>query len=326
MGNFTLILKKIIAVFLLLSFTGGGLFYYSLKKPGPLSDTKTVIIVKGSSSSHIADQLKKEGIINSSLIFQIISYGLQSKYNLKAGEFMFTPQQSIFDVLRHIDSGAVVQHKLVIPEGSSTAEIVEWLKENDLLSGELTTLPPEGSLLPETYFYTYDDQRTVLIQRMQQAMNHLMDELWAKRPPNCPLTRQEALILASIIEKETSIKEERRHISGVFHNRLRLGMKLQTDPTVIYAMTKGHPLGRSLTLIDLAFSSPYNTYLHLGLPPGPIANPGRASIEAALHPLPTKNLYFVADGKGGHVFSATYKDHLRHVEKLRSLQINNTDR
>jgi UPF0755 protein len=215
-----------------------------------------------------------------------------------------------------------VARRLTIAEGLTVAEVYELLEEAHGLTGELPPPPPEGSLLPETYFYAFGDPRAELVRRMQRAMDDVLAELWPRRAEDLPLDgRAEALTLASIVDKETASAAERAKVAAVFVNRLRRGMRLQADPTVIYGLTAGEgPLGRSLTRRDWADDSDYNTYRIDGLPPGPIANPGRAAIEAVLNPAAVDYLYFVADGSGGHAFARTLDEHNRNVALWRKIK------
>jgi len=215
-----------------------------------------------------------------------------------------------------------VERKLTVPEGLTVMEILALVRAADGLQGTITLHPDEGTLLPQTYFYSYGDSRDAVVQRMRKAMDETLDELWPGRQDDLPIgSKRQALILASIVEKETGIPDERPRVAAVFVNRLRLGMRLESDPTVSYGMTLGRkPLGRDLTRADLQAPTPYNTYTNAGLPPGPIANPGRATIEAALNPAKTKDLYFVADGSGGHAFAATLDQHNRNVANWRARQ------
>ena len=217
-------------------------------------------------------------------------------------------------------AGKTVVHRLTVTEGMTSAEVVAALNAAPDLAGEILKVPEEGSLLPETYHYALGDNRAVLIERMQRAMARLVDELWEARDPALALDdAQQAVVLASVVEKETALADEMPVVAGVFHNRLRQGMRLQADPTVIYALTGGKkPLGRALRRADLWVESPYNTYRNKGLPPGPIANPGRAALAAVLHPAETDALYFVADGSGGHAFAKTLDEHNRNVARWRA--------
>jgi len=216
----------------------------------------------------------------------------------------------------------VVEHRLTVPEGLTVRQVASLIDHAEALRGGLLQLPREGSLLPQTYFYVYDDPRDGLLARMRQAMNQALDELWIGRAADLPLAdKEQALTLASIVERETSLAAERPHVAAVYENRLRIHMKLESDPTVVYAVSNGEgTLDRPITRVDLGLASPYNTYLSDGLPPGPICNPGRASIEAVLHPVASDDLYFVADGSGGHAFAKTLAQHNKNVERWRQIE------
>src|SRR5947209_8007895 len=291
--------------------------------PGPLQEDKIVTIPPGSGMMDIADLLKREGVVDAHrLIFIGGVFALKARSDLKAGEYLFPKRASMKDVVEAIVEGKVVQHQLTIPEGLTSEQIVAKLLENEILSGNIKEVPREGSLLPDSYNFNRGFTREQMIQRMRQAQDRLLRELWERRNPDLPLKSPDQLIvLASIIEKETSKPEERTRIAAVFVNRLKQKMKLQTDPTVIYGLVFGKgSLGRPLTRADIAQPTPYNTYVIHGLPPGPIANPGRASIEAAASPARTKELYFAADGTGGHAFAETYEQHQKKVGRLRVVE------
>ena len=232
------------------------------------------------------------------------------------------PAATPASVINMLARGETVPRRLTVAEGLTVAEVFRLLAETDGLTGELPEPPPEGSLLPETYFYALGDERAELVRRMQHGMRRLLDELWPARAEALPLTdRQQALILASIVDKETGVAGERGAVAAVFYNRLRHGMRLQSDPTVIYGLTQGNgPLDRELTRADWLHDSPYNTYLIEGLPPGPIGNPGRAALEAVLNPDDVDYLYFVADGSGGHAFGRTLDEHNRNVARWRQIK------
>lgn len=316
---------------LLAVLLGVALFYgyNNWAGPGPLKETKNVIIEKGTGVSAIAALLEKEGVIGNALVFKIAARLKNQQSNLKAGEYEFPAAIAARAVMDKLARGDVVQRRVTIPEGRTSWQVVQIVNAAEGLSGTVTAIPPEGSLLPETYSFTRDADRNAMIADMKTAMEKTIAELWPNRDPGLPFdTVEQALTLASIVEKETGIASERARIAGVFINRLRRGMALQTDPTVIYALTKGvvkdegmGPLGRRLLRKDIEDTdSPYNTYKYPGLPPGPIANPGRAAIEAVLHPEAHDFLYFVADGKGGHVFSATLKEHEKSADEWRQIR------
>ncbi len=288
--------------------------------PGPLKNSLTIVIPKGTRTAQIARLLAEHQIIDSPNFFHFLS-----RFNhepLKAGEYTFYPWISAWEVLKILNEGRVVVHKFRVPEGLSTFEIVAKLNATPTLSGYIIDVPLEGTLLPSTYFFQYGEDRHTLLNRMEKAMQETLKILWEGRDPNLPLqSPEEALILASIVEKETGQKDERRRIAAVFLNRLQKGMPLQADPTVIYGLTFGRKLlNRSLLKGDLKQESSHNTYLLSKLPPTPICNPGKSALEAVLHPLATKELFFVSNGAGGHHFSHSYTKHAKHHNELRKLR------
>ncbi len=293
----------------------------TLRDQGPLEEPVSVVIKQGRSSSDIAADLRSSGVIEHAWFFLLYTRVGGSAGALQAGEYTFEPGVAMTDVISKLVRGETVVHALTVAEGLASHEIVALLDAAPLLQGEIDTIPEEGSLLPETYHYSRGEQRTALIARMEQAMQKLLAELWETRATNLPFENaSDALVLASIVEKETGLAEEREHIAGVLINRLRRGMPLQSDPTVIYAISRhSGPMDRPLLRTDWKFDDPYNTYMHRGLPPGPIANPGRAAIMAVLQPLETRDLYFVADGTGGHNFAATLRQHNRNVAAYRKV-------
>lgn len=298
------------------------------KAPGPLSETKIVLIERGMGVSSIAQKLQGEGVIASPFVFKIITKLSDDKRPLKAGEYEFTAAISMTDALLMMQEGRIYERKVTLPEGLTSWQVVEILKARNDMSGDVTEVPLEGTLLPQTYPYIHNDDRTAILSKMKEAMDKTVAELWPAREEGLPFRNEnEALTLASIVEKETGVAAERKRVAGVFINRLRRGIPLQSDPTVIYGMTNGEiqnggqgPLGRRLLSKDLETESPYNTYLHPGLPPGPIANPGRDSIEAVLHPEAHDYIYFVADGTGGHVFARTLSEHNTNVARWRKIR------
>lgn len=298
------------------------------KTPGPLAETKTVVLPRGAGTLEIARHLGDEGVVAHPWLFLAGAAGTLRILNLKAGEYEIPAGSTPAAVATLLESGKVVQHRLTVPEGLTSADIIAILNAAPALEGTIARLPAEGTLLPETYFYVLGESRQSILDRMRSAQAKAVDELWARRAKELPFRDPEdALTLASIVEKETGRDDERAHVAGVFINRLRLGMPLQADPTVIYAITRGaRPLDRPLGHDDLSIESPYNTYLVKGLPPTPIANPGLASIKATLEPQSTKDIYFVADGTGKHVFAQTLAEHNQHVTDLRHLQSQGSSR
>jgi UPF0755 protein len=289
---------------------------------GPLTAAKIVVIPKGAGVREVGTVLAANGVVENGYLFTIGSY-VTGRAFFKAGEYEFAAGISPAAAADLIDSGKVYRHKLTLPEGLTSAQIVALIDAAPSLDGTIEAEPPEGTLLPDTYFYVMGNTRQELLTRMHRAMEKALAEAWANRAPNLPLASPaEAVTLASIVEKETAKPDERPRVAGVFTERLKLGMKLQADPTVIYVMTKGgavpmpHPLGHD----DLAIESPYNTYVDKGLPPTPIDNPGIASLKAALQPDDRGELYFVADGSGGHAFAKTLDEHNKNVAKLRATQ------
>lgn len=318
--------NAIITIVLLLMLGAGATYYYGEKKitePGPLQEDKTVVIPSRAGMTDIADALQNAGVIdNNRLAFIGAVFALRARSELKPGEYLFQKNASLTDVISTIVSGKVVQHSVTIPEGLTSEQIVERLSDNEIFSGSITEIPREGTLLPETYKFPRGTTREQVIARMQQAQKRVLAEIWEHRNPDIPIKTPEQLVtLASIVEKETARADERSRVAAVYINRLQKKMKLQSDPTIIYGLVGGKgTLGRPIKRSEILAPSPYNTYVIDGLPPGPIANPGRASLEAAANPARTRDLFFVADGTGGHAFTETYDQHQKNVAKLRSME------
>tara|TARA_R110000824_G_scaffold86697_3_gene214344 strand:- start:240 stop:1211 length:972 start_codon:yes stop_codon:yes gene_type:complete len=297
-----------------------GNFLYGWNASGPLENQRTIVIKSGSSLAMAAQVMESEGVIKSADAFLTRAKILGGSEPIKAGEFEIPPGASNALILDILQGGKAVQRLITIPEGTPSIIVYEKLMAEKLLKGEIP-VPAEGSILPDSYSFERGEPRAAVLLRMQQAMKDTIAELWPKRSSDTFVkSPQEAVILAAIVEKETALARERRTVAGVYSNRLRKNMMLQADPTIIYPITRGKPLGRRIRQSEIAQVNDYNTYAMVGLPKGPIANPGRASIEAVLNPADTKALYFVADGKGGHVFAETLEQHNRNVEKWFALR------
>jgi UPF0755 protein len=294
---------------------------------GPLPADRIVNIPRGSGMRDIADILSREGVIDQSWLFIGGVLVLKAREDLKAGEYEFKAHSSMRDVVATIVEGKVVAHQVSLPEGLTSQQMVARLLQDDILAGDIKEIPREGSLLPDTYNFARGVTREQMIQRMQQAQQRLLREVWDHRSPDLPLkTPEQLVVLASVVEKETGKPDERSRVAAVFVNRLKQKMRLQSDPTIIYGLVGGKgTLGRPIMKSEIEQPTPYNTYVIDGLPPGPIANPGRASLEAAANPARTRELYFVADGTGGHVFAETYEQHQRNVTRLRSIESDQKD-
>lgn len=314
-------LLLILAVFLIA--VGGALLWgrARIAEPGPAVGPASVVVPKGIRTAEIGSLLKEADAIDHPWLF-FLAVRLSGRQPLRAGEYSFPTHASLATIIEMMRRGQTVVHKLTIAEGLTVYQVLAQLRQADGLAGNASQIPEEGSLLPQTYFYSFGDSRETLLLRMTHAMNELIDDLWLHRAPDLPLSNKvEAIILASVVERETAIPEERAHVAAVFFNRLKLHMKLQSDPTVIFAVSNAEGvLDRPLTHDDLTFKSPYNTYQVDGLPVGPICNPGRASLLAVLHPAASDDLYFVADGSGGHVFSKSLTEHNRNVGNLRRVE------
>jgi UPF0755 protein len=323
---FVIVGNAIITIVLFAMIGVGAAYYYGkqiIESPGPLREDKIVNIPARAGMTDIADVLQREGVIDSNRwAFIGAVFALKARSELKPGEYAFQRNASLRDVIGTMVEGKVVQHALTIPEGLTSEQIVARLTDNDIFSGTLREVPREGTLLPETYKFPRGTTREQVIQRMQAAQKRMVAEIWDHRSPDVPLKSPEQLVtLASIVEKETGRADERSRVAAVFVNRLRQKIKLQSDPTIIYGLVGGKgTLGRPIRRSEIAQPSPYNTYVIDGLPPGPISNPGRASLEAAANPARTRDLYFVADGTGGHAFTETYDQHQKNVARLRATE------
>ena len=297
-----------------------GLAIWGYSAPGPAAraGATTVILPKGASTSQIAADLAQAGVIRSRTLF-LLAAKLRGS-SLKAGEYQIASRASLASILADLRAGRIVRHLVTIPEGWTSEMAAEAVARSPVLAGPAVP-PPEGTLLPETYEVRRGEDRAAVLARMRDAQARLLARLWAARQPGLPFTSPEqAVTLASIVEKETAVPDERPRIAAVYINRLRAGMRLESDPTTIYGISQGRPLGRGITRAELAAATPYNTYQVAGLPPTPIANPGRAALEAVLNPPQTNELFFVANGQGGHAFAATFAEHARNVARWRVIE------
>lgn len=316
-----LVLAALVLLMGVAAFGGIKWFGNYLDAPGPLQQEKIVFIAPGTGVRAMAEQLKSESVITEPYAFLAAVKLWDIGTKMKAGEYELQPGITLRQVIGKLASGDVFRRDVTIPEGLWSSEIAALLNNTEAMTGTIASPPPEGSVLPETYAYIRNDDRNELLAQAQAAMTRTLDELWEKRAAGLPFaTKEEALVLASIVEKETGIASERARIAGVFVNRLRKNMMLQSDPTVIYAVTRGASKLERVLYEHLETDSPYNTYKNTGLPPAPIANPGRAAIEATLNPETNDFLYFVADGTGGHVFARTIEEHTANVAKWRAVQ------
>jgi UPF0755 protein len=317
--------NAIISIFLVVALAAGYGLYVGKQRfatPGPLPEDSLVNIPRGAGIRDISEVLAREHVIDQPWIFVVGVLLLKSHEGLKAGEYEFKAHASLSEVVATMSEGKVVMHQVSIPEGLTSEQIVQRLMDDDVLTGNINEIPAEGSMLPDTYNFTRGMSRSQLIQHMQHAQQRLVSDIWEHRSADLPLrTPEQLVILASIIEKETGKADERTRISAVFVNRLKQKMRLQSDPTIIYGLVGGKgTLGRPIMKSEIDQPTPYNTYQIDGLPPGPIANPGRAALEAAASPARTRELYFVADGTGGHAFAESYEQHQKNVLRLRQLQ------
>lgn len=324
-------LAALFSLLLLALLTAGlavGALWYHHHQPGHYSTEKILLIEPGTGTRAIAERLHQEGMIEEPLLYLAGTRLFQRKLMAKAGEFAFEAGLSPADIATHLHEGKSILHKVTIPEGYTVKQIKQMMESIDTLTGTFPKDIKEGTLMPDTYHFTRGSSRAEIVQQMQEAMKEFLKAEWEKRQENLPIeSPKEALILASLVEKETGKPDERGEVAAVFVNRLRAGMLLQTDPTILYYMTDGtYQQERRIRRSDLKADHPYNTYVHAGLPPGPIANPGRDSIKAALNPPESDALFFVADGTGGHRFAKTLSEHNRNVAKFRRWQKQNGHR
>lgn len=316
LGRAMFVLAAVVAV-------AGAWALWTYSGPGPSAregEATTVVLPRGAGVADIAAELGRAGVIRSGAIFMAAAKLTGAGRRLQAGEYEFRSGASMARVMGDIHLGRVVKHFVTIPEGWTSGMALDAVMKSPVLVGEADA-PPEGSLLPDTYQVQRGDQRGAVLQRMVEARGKLLAELWPKRQDGLPFsTIEQAVILASIVEKETGVAAERPRVAAVFVNRLRAGMRLESDPTIIYGISRGLPLGRGLTAAEVATRTPYNTYQIDGLPPTPIANPGKAAIAAVLNPPHTTELFFVADGAGGHAFAASFAEHQQNVGRWRAVE------
>ncbi|KAB1085939.1 endolytic transglycosylase MltG [Neorhizobium galegae] len=303
-------------------------FYYMIsafQQPGPLEANTHFMVRPGNGLAEIATNLERNGIISDARVFRYVTATyLRKGDTLKAGEYEIKARASMKDIMGVLESGKSILYSVVMPEGLTVRQMMLRLAEDTVLEGDLPSeLPAEGSLRPDTYKFSRGSKRADIIQQMRVAQQKMVDQIWERRDPDLPVkTREEFVVLASIVEKETGKEDERAHVASVFLNRLQRGMRLQSDPTIVYGIFggEGKPSDRPIFKSDLAKQTPYNTYQIKGLPPTPISNPGRAALQAVANPWRTKDLYFVADGTGGHVFAATLEEHNANVRRWRRME------
>ena len=315
-------MKKLLLLLLLLDSAATVFLYdYVINKPVFTAENTLFLVKKGDSLPKIAQALQDSGLVENKYLFIVYAKINKLYPRIKAGEYLVENGSSLVNLAEKLTSGKVYLHKVTFPEGLTSKEAVDILQKTEFLASQKIEIPPEGSILPETYTFIREDVPQKVISQAQKALMDILEQAWNERDKDLPLkNKEEMLILASIVEKETGIATERAQVASVFVNRLRLGMMLQTDPTVIYAITGGREeLNRPLTRKDLSIDSLYNTYKYAGLPPSPICNPGKDAIFAVAHPDKTPYLYFVASGRGGHNFATTLSEHNENVRKWRAL-------
>jgi len=321
-------LLSFILIAAIITMGGYAWMMFEARRAGPLEADKVVQLVREDDGGALADQLERAGVIDSALWFTLITFVDGSHSSLKRGEYQFKQHASLTDVEHILTAGIPVQHPLTIPEGLTSEQIVARVRDADFLAGDVKDVPREGSILPQTYDFPRGYSRQAALARMEKDQAKAVDEIWKKRAPDLPIKSPGELVtLASLVEKETGKADERPRVAGVFINRLQKRMKLQSDPTIVYGLVFGKgTLGHSISKAELDQPTPYNTYIIEGLPPGPIANPGKAALEAAANPMRSKELYFVADGTGGHAFAETLDQHQKNVLRWRQIEKDAKDR
>lgn len=327
-------MKRFVALLLVLAVIFvciGGWGYAVFTRPGPVpeqtltdkSDVTVVQIRAGVGLRGIARELKSAGVISDADIFYFGVRLIAGGQTLKAGDYAIALHASMQDIAAQLAAGRSISYKITVAEGLTSDMAARLVEKNPVLRGPMPAVPPEGAILPETYLFQRGDTREDVVARMVKAQQETIDRLWEGRAKGLPFrTKEEAIIMASVVEKETALADERRRVAAVFINRLRQGMKLQSDPTIIYGITKGYPLGRGIRESEIHAATPYNTYAITGLPKGPICNPGKDTLAAVLNPAHSNDLYFVADGTGGHAFAATLEEQNRNVHRWRKIEKN----
>jgi UPF0755 protein len=320
--------KRLLIVFVFLLALGAALLFGAVRyeetnfaEPGP-ADVETIVTISpGASLRRIANQLEDAAVLKDATLFRLGVMRREAATDLKAGEYRIPANASMARLLEMLRNHEAIQHRITVAEGLTTSMALAIVQADPILNGEIEEIPPEGSLLPETYLFERGTTRQQIIDRMRRAQDDLLVELWPSRNPDLPFdTLEDAIILASIVEKETGLADERPRIASVFVNRLRIGMRLESDPTIIYGLTGGEPLGRGLRVSEIEAPNPYSTYQIDRLPPTAISNPGRDAIAAVINPPDGDDLFFVADGSGGHAFARTYNEHLRNVAAWRRIE------
>jgi len=318
-------MRLFLAILVVLAVMAAGMVEWAAAawdEPGPAarSGTQTVVLIAPHTKVHdIAQQLQDAHVLNYALVFELDLHLHQMNDKVKAGEYAIPSRATLKDIAAILVSGKSIQHKLTAAEGLTSDMIYKLVAADPVLTGDAGAQPAEGSLLPETYLFTRGVTRAQMLARMEKAQETFLAQQWPSRESGLPIqSMAQAVTLASIVEKETSLPDERRHIAAVFVNRLKAGMKLQSDPTIIYGISKGYPLGRGIRESEILGATPYNTYVIAGLPPAPICNPGKDSLAAVLNPETSADLYFVATGQGGHIFAATMAEHARNVMAYRA--------
>lgn len=327
-SQFVIFLNFVMTMVVLVCVAAVAGFYYvisSFQEPGPLEANTHFTVRSGAGLAEIANNLERNGVVSDARIFRYVSATyLRDRQTLKAGEYEVKAGASMKDIMELLESGKSILYSVVLPEGLTVRQMMLRLNEDTVLEGDLPTeLPDEGFLRPDTYKFSRGTKRADIIQQMRVSQQKLIDEIWERRDPDLPIkTKEEFVTLASIVEKETGKDDERARVASVFINRLKKGMRLQSDPTIVYGIFggDGKPSDRPIYRSDLRKETPYNTYLIKGLPPTAIANPGRAALEAVANPWKTNDLYFVADGTGGHVFAATLDEHNANVRRWRRIE------